>query len=72
MSKAEKFETAEIPFIVIGNQRCLTSKQVFTDKTVADFVERFKSSFEYDLHFDIYRLKEKSPSPNQSDHIGGR
>lgn len=42
------FETIEIPFITIGNQRALTFRQLAEAPALVEFVETFRHCFEID------------------------
>ncbi len=52
-------ESVEVPFIKIGNRRCLTDEQLFENPYLAEFVERFKDSFEYDGSRSIHIFIER-------------
>ena len=49
-----KFATVEIPFLKIGDELCLTSKQLAEQPWLAGFVARFPDCFERGYTFDGY------------------
>lgn len=53
-----KYESAPIPFITLGNRRCLTDRQLCEDAELAAFVTRFRQCFEYDIAARVYRWVE--------------
>jgi hypothetical protein len=55
------FETVEVPFKMSGNRRCLTDEQLSEEPHLADFVRRFKDSFERDERMAIWLFPEPRP-----------
>lgn len=49
-----EFVTEAVPFVSIGNRRGLTDEQIFNDRGLADFVERFEACFERDAYRHIW------------------
>jgi hypothetical protein len=60
-----RYESIEIPFHVVGNQRVLTRQQVEEAPYLMDFIRRFPTCFELHPVMDAYVFKEpddgKSP-----------
>lgn len=52
-------ETVEVPFVVVGNRRGLTAKQVQECEYLGRFLLRHWASFEHDLNRDVYLLVEE-------------
>lgn len=53
MSEKQRYVTAEVPFIKVGNRRALTGLQLMQEPSLADFVKRFPDSFEYAYDMDV-------------------
>jgi hypothetical protein len=49
----QRYETVEVPFLTIGNRRGLTGLQLAEEPWLAEFVDRFKDSFEYLPNMDV-------------------
>ncbi len=47
MMSSRTCESVEVPFVKVGNRRCLTDKQLAEEPYLADFVRRFPDSFEH-------------------------
>lgn len=45
--------TVEIPFVVVGDRRCLTHTQLVEMPWLHDFVRRFPACFRYDVSADV-------------------
>jgi hypothetical protein len=56
-------ETVEVPFVAIGNRRCLTAQQLMEFPWLADFVQRFPTSFEHGGKADVYVFIEPHAKP---------
>ena len=67
-----QFISAAVPFVQLGNRRCLTDQQLHADDQLADFVQRFASSFEYDptLMVHIFIEPDSARSNEDIDHHG--
>lgn len=52
------YETVEVPFVLVGNRRALTVKQLVEAPHLMDFVERFLPCFEYDPVRFLFVLNE--------------
>jgi hypothetical protein len=59
-------DSAEVPFVVMGNRRGLTAQQLQEDQWLADFVKRFPDSFEMHVDADVWLFKEPPQSTPQS------
>lgn len=44
---SERYEAAEVPFVIYGNYAALTDQQIAEDTWLRDFLERFNLCFEY-------------------------
>lgn len=43
----ESVESAEVPFVKIGNRLCLTAEQLAKEPDLAKFVRMYRDSFEW-------------------------
>jgi len=63
--KAERFTTAEVPFITDGNRQILTGTQLVEEPWLADFVKAFPHCFEHEINRDylVYYPDGDAPHP---------
>lgn len=54
-------ESVEVPWKLMGNQRCLTDQQLAEMPWLADFVKRFRHCFTYDEMRRLYVYNEPEP-----------
>ena len=58
-----RFESVPVPFIQRGNRRGLSRHQIEEDAFLADFVNRFRSSFEFDPYANFFIFIEQNMPP---------
>lgn len=46
--------TAEVPWTMVGNRRCLTRQQLAEHQWLQEFVKRFRTSFVHDIAIDVF------------------
>ncbi len=51
-------DSVAVPFIQLGNKRCLTDKQLCEDEDLNAFVKRFSGSFEYNPTLRVWVFTE--------------
>ena len=47
------YETVAVPFVTVGNRRALTATQLMEHVWLKEFVDRFRTSFEYHPLLDV-------------------
>jgi hypothetical protein len=52
-------DSAEFPFVAIGNRRCLAAKQLKEQPWLGEFVVRFHRCFRFDPLADVFWLSEE-------------